>query len=47
MYQVEVELLENTGEYLHIMIAIDDGHLPEAMFPVHQSFICRKAPPLG
>jgi hypothetical protein len=41
---VEVELLENTEEYLHVMVGIDDGSLPASMFPVSQSFICRKAP---
>jgi hypothetical protein len=44
VHQVEVELLENTEEYLHVMVGIDDGSLPASMFPVSQSFICRKAP---
>jgi hypothetical protein len=26
-YQVEVELLENTDRYLHVMVAVDDGSL--------------------
>ena len=44
MYQVEVELLENTGEYLHIMVGVDDGSLPASICPLSRSFICRKAP---
>lgn len=40
--QVEVELLENTPTYLHIMIAVDDGTLPASLSPVTESFICRK-----
>ena len=46
-YNVEVELLENTAEYLHVNIAVDDGHLPACMFPVSESFICRRAPARG
>jgi hypothetical protein len=41
-YQVEILLLENTASYLHISVAVDDGHLPQAMFPASQSFICQK-----
>lgn len=41
-YQVEVQMLENTASYLHISVAVDDGHLPHAMFPASQSFICQK-----
>jgi hypothetical protein len=41
-YQVEVEMLESTEEYLHVMVAIDDGSLPASMMPVTQSFICNK-----
>ena len=44
-YQVEVELLENTGEYLHVSVAVDDGSLPASIFPLTHSFICRKHPP--
>ena len=42
-YQVEVELLENTPEYLHVIIAVDDGSLPASMRPECESFLCRKA----
>jgi hypothetical protein len=42
-YQVEVVLLENTPEYLHVSIAVDDGSLPGSMRPESESFLCRKA----
>ena len=41
-YQVEVELLENTERYLHVMVAVDDGSLPASIWPLTQSFICQK-----
>ena len=41
-YQVEVELLQNTEEYLHVMVAVDDGSLPASMLPEIDSFICYK-----
>lgn len=41
-YQVEIEILENTEEYLHVMVAVDDGSLPASMAPETQSFICNK-----
>jgi len=42
-YQVEVELLEDTPEYLHVMIAVDDGSLPASIQPETKTFLCRKA----
>jgi hypothetical protein len=44
-YQVEVELLENTGTYLNVAVAVDDGSLPASIRPETRSFICRKTPP--
>ncbi len=44
-YQVEVELLENTGQYLHIMLAVDDGSLPASISPVTQTLIRQKPCP--
>lgn len=41
-YQVEVELLENTEDYLHVMVAVDDGSLPASFTPLTHSFICRR-----
>jgi hypothetical protein len=43
-YQVEVELLENTDTYVHVMIAVDDGHLPASISPVSTTFIRPKLP---
>jgi hypothetical protein len=42
-YQVEVELLENTEHYLHVMVAVDDGSLPASISPLTHSFIRQKA----
>jgi predicted metal-dependent hydrolase len=25
-YQVEIEILENTEEYVHVAVSVDDGH---------------------
>lgn len=41
-YQVEVEILENTEKYLHVIVAVDDGSLPGAMRPLSESFIREK-----
>ena len=41
-YQVEVEILENTEKYVHVMVAVDDGSLPAALRPLSTSFICEK-----
>ena len=41
-YQVEVEILENTEKYVHVMVAVDDGSLPGAMCPLGESFIREK-----
>jgi hypothetical protein len=42
-YQVEVVLLEDTPEYLHVSVAVDDGSLPASILPESDSFISRKA----
>jgi hypothetical protein len=44
-YQVEVELLENTEQYLHVMVAVDDGSLPASIRPLTHSFIRPKELP--
>lgn len=44
-YQVEVELLENTEQYLHVMVAVDDGSLPASIRPLTDSFIRPKELP--
>ena len=41
-YQVEVELLENTDRYVHVMVAVDDGSLPASLSPVIRTFIREK-----
>jgi hypothetical protein len=41
-YQVEVTLLENTKEYVHVGVDVDDGTLPASFRPLATSFICRK-----
>jgi hypothetical protein len=41
-YQVEVELLEDTDTYVHVMVAIDDGLLPASISPVTATFTCAK-----
>ncbi|HTX37742.1 MAG TPA: hypothetical protein VME43_22090 [Bryobacteraceae bacterium] len=45
-YQVEVELLENTPKYLHVIVAVDDGSLPRSTAPLTRSFVVHKTPPL-
>ncbi len=42
-YQVEVELLENTTEYVHVLVSVDDGSLPASLFPLSHTFIRRKS----
>ena len=44
-YQVEVELLENTDKYVHVMVAVDDGSLPASISPLTDSFICSRPQP--
>ena len=46
-YQVEVQMLENTDTYLHVMVAVDDGHLPASFIPVSATFIREKTPRAG
>jgi hypothetical protein len=41
-YQVKVQILENTDSYVHVGIAVDNGHFGRAMRPLSSSFICWK-----
>jgi hypothetical protein len=41
-YQVEVELLENTEQYLNVAVAVDDGTLPASISPATDNFIRQK-----
>jgi hypothetical protein len=43
-HQVEVELLENTGEYVHVDVRVDDGTLPWSICPVGSSFVRKRIP---
>jgi len=38
-YQVEVDLLENTARYVHVMVAVDDGSLPASLWPLTTTFM--------
>ncbi len=44
-YQVEVEILENTDEYVQVVVAVDDGSLPASIVPASGTFIRRKHEP--
>jgi hypothetical protein len=44
VFQVEVQMLENTERYVHVGLAVDDGVLPWAIVPASDSFICPKPP---
>ena len=44
-YQVEVELLENTDKYVHVIVAVDDGSLPASISPLTSTFIRPKPYP--
>jgi hypothetical protein len=41
-HQVEVELLENRPDYVHVLISVDDGALPVSIRPATGSFIRRR-----
>ena len=42
-YQVEVQLLENTADYVHVSVSVDDGSLPGSIVPLTHSFIKQKS----
>ena len=44
-YQVEVALLENMENYIHVMVAVDDGKLPRSLSPLTQTFVREKHVP--
>jgi hypothetical protein len=37
--QVEVELIEDTQEYIHVALAVDDGTMPASIMPLCTSFV--------
>ena len=44
-YQIEVEILEYTDTYVHVMVAVDDGSLPASILPSTYTFICQRPLP--
>ncbi len=41
-YQIEVELLENTDAYVHVIVCADDGTFPSGYSPLSASFVLDK-----
>jgi hypothetical protein len=41
-YQVEVDLVENTETYVHVILSVDDGSFPDSFFPLTSGFIRSK-----
>jgi len=41
-YQVEVMLLEDTVDYVHVSVSVDDGSLPQSLVPLTHSFMKQK-----
>ena len=46
-YTVEVELLENTEAYVHVIVAVDDCSLPASISPLAETFIRGKSSPIS
>ena len=44
-YQVEVQLLENTDGYVHVIVSVDDGSFWAACNPLWESFRLDKPTP--
>jgi hypothetical protein len=42
-YQVEVELIEDTANYVHVAVSVDDGSVPKGILPLTHSFIRQKS----
>ena len=45
IYQVEVEILEYADNYIHVIVAVDDGSLPLSILPSARTFICQRPQP--
>lgn len=41
-YQIEIEILENTTDYVHVVISVDDGSIPASFLPATDSFITKR-----
>jgi hypothetical protein len=47
-YNVEVQILENTRDYIHVCVDVDDGSMPASFRPVSESLFGKKEhPPAG
>jgi 7,8-dihydro-6-hydroxymethylpterin-pyrophosphokinase len=46
-YTVEVEVLENTPEYVNVAVTVDDGTLPASIFPLSYNIVRKKEDPQG
>jgi hypothetical protein len=42
-YQIEIEVLENTADYVHVLISVDDGSVPASFLPMTDSFITKRS----
>ena len=42
LYQFEVDLLENTRDYVHVIVSVDTGNLIGSMLPLSKGFIKQK-----
>jgi hypothetical protein len=42
LYQVEVQILENTDKYVHVGVSVDDGSALASLRPLGSSFIREK-----
>ncbi len=42
-YQVEADLVEDTPDFVHVCVAVDDGSLPESISPAFKSFVRKKS----
>ena len=40
--QVEVSILENKNDYLHVIVSVDDGSIPASFRPLTEVFIVEK-----
>jgi hypothetical protein len=41
-FQVEVQLVENTPDYIHVVVSIDDGSLLSSLLPATRGFVKKK-----
>jgi len=41
-YQIEIEILEHTTDFVHVAISVDDGSIPASFLPATDSFITKR-----